>query len=154
MAEIAEEWGIGNVDLFASATLLKPYEGGDKTFSKTITGDEHDEHDDAYQMELRMRNALRDFLKDTPKMPRELVFIGRNMRIVQGNNQYLGSPGMFFPCFCLSSQKLSAPFVRRQAPLTKKETKDTLLLEQMREEMHPILIDQQLKLIGLIKLID
>lgn len=29
---------------------------------------------------------------DEEKWPKELVFIGRNMRIVQGNNQFMGSP--------------------------------------------------------------
>jgi len=35
---------------------------------------------------------VRDLLADEEKWPKELLFIGRNMRIVQGNNQYLGSP--------------------------------------------------------------
>jgi aarF domain-containing kinase len=31
-------------------------------------------------------------LADDKKWPQELIFIGRNLRIVQGNNQFLGSP--------------------------------------------------------------
>lgn len=39
-----------------------------------------------------MKQGVRDILSDEDKWPKELIFIGRNMRIVQGNNQYLGSP--------------------------------------------------------------
>lgn len=39
-----------------------------------------------------MKQGIREILTDEDKWPQELIFIGRNMRIVQGNNQYLGSP--------------------------------------------------------------
>lgn len=39
-----------------------------------------------------MRALMEKFLEEEEKMPKELVFIGRNMRIVQGNNAILGSP--------------------------------------------------------------
>ncbi len=39
-----------------------------------------------------MRKGIREILGDETKWPRELIFIGRNLRIVQGNNQFLGSP--------------------------------------------------------------
>ncbi|KAI1936394.1 hypothetical protein LOZ57_006779 [Ophidiomyces ophidiicola] len=43
-------------------------------------------------MQQAMRKAAREVLGDETKWPHELVFISRNMRIVQANNQYLGSP--------------------------------------------------------------
>jgi aarF domain-containing kinase len=43
-------------------------------------------------MQQAMRKGIKEILGDETKWPRELIFIGRNMRIVQGNNQYLGSP--------------------------------------------------------------
>lgn len=102
--DVAEEWGIGTPDLFASATLMKPVRfGGQK---------ETDEFDklSQYERSVLIKERLRRFLTDTDKMPKELVFIGRNMRsvrcsvwlimlnfgfacrIVQGNNQLFGSP--------------------------------------------------------------
>ena len=39
-----------------------------------------------------MKAALRNFLVDTDRMPKVLAFLLRNMRMVQGNNQSLGSP--------------------------------------------------------------
>lgn len=39
-----------------------------------------------------MREKIAEFIVNQEQMPKELVFIGRNMRIVQGNNQALGAP--------------------------------------------------------------
>ncbi|KAJ0166789.1 ABC1 family protein C10F6.14c [Colletotrichum tanaceti] len=91
---VTEEWGIKAADLFASATLLRPYEGGDERtrngLMKGLEGKTPAERH--YEMQQRMKQGIREMLADEEKWPKELVFIGRNMRIVQGNNQYLGSP--------------------------------------------------------------
>ncbi|KAK1981423.1 ABC1 family protein [Colletotrichum cereale] len=91
---ITDEWGIKAADLFASATLLRPYEGGDERtrngLMKELEGKTPAERH--YEMQQRMKQGIREMLSDEEKWPKELVFIGRNMRIVQGNNQYLGSP--------------------------------------------------------------
>ncbi len=96
---IVREWGVGNVDIFASATLLRPYTGGDRSTEHRLKGlGKHDEeHADkakrAYEAQQKMRQGLREVLgDDSNRWPRELLFLARNLRIVQGNNQYLGSP--------------------------------------------------------------
>ncbi|KAI2639294.1 ABC1 family-domain-containing protein [Xylaria nigripes] len=94
IADISEQWGIKAPDLFASATLLRPYEGGDGSTRDTITKEfsgktPAERH---YEAQQRMKQGIRDILADEDKWPKELVFIGRNMRIVQGNNQFMGSP--------------------------------------------------------------
>ncbi|KAL9033087.1 MAG: hypothetical protein Q9214_007676 [Letrouitia sp. 1 TL-2023] len=92
--EIVKSWGINNPDMFASATLMRPYTGGDNSTSAEIrqglSGKQQQER--AYEMQQKMRKGIRSILADEKKWPRELIFIGRNMRIVQGNNQFLGSP--------------------------------------------------------------
>ncbi|EON66196.1 Atypical/ABC1 protein kinase [Coniosporium apollinis CBS 100218] len=92
--EIVASWGVNNPDIFASATLLRPYEGGDRSteehIKKGVSG--KDEQERAYEMQQKMRAGIKQILGDEKKWPRELIFIGRNFRIVQGNNQYLGSP--------------------------------------------------------------
>lgn len=94
IARVTEEWGIKAADLFASATLMRPYEGGDSstrdTFMRELEGKTPGERH--YAMQQRMKQGIREMLTDEEKWPKELIFIGRNMRIVQGNNQYLGSP--------------------------------------------------------------
>ncbi|KAK1596785.1 ABC1 family protein [Colletotrichum navitas] len=91
---ITGEWGIKAADLFASATLLRPYEGGDERTGnrllKELEGKTPAERQ--YEMQQQMKQGIREMLADEEKWPKELVFIGRNMRIVQGNNQYFGSP--------------------------------------------------------------
>lgn len=92
--EIVTGWGINSPDLFASATLMRPYQGGDHTTSdeigKGLSG--KDQQERAYEMQQKMRKGIKQILGDEKKWPQELIFIGRNLRIVQGNNQFLGSP--------------------------------------------------------------
>jgi aarF domain-containing kinase len=92
--QIATDWGVGHADVFASATLMRPYQGGDQSvineLKKGTTGKTESER--AFEMQAKGRDAIKAMLADDKKWPRELIFIGRNLRIVQGNNQYLGSP--------------------------------------------------------------
>ncbi|CAF3498876.1 unnamed protein product [Fusarium graminearum] len=94
ISRVTDAWGIKAADLFASATLLRPYEGGDgrtrNGIMKGLEGKTPAERH--YAMQQRMKQGIREILADEEKWPQELIFIGRNMRIVQGNNQYLGSP--------------------------------------------------------------
>ncbi|KAF8556700.1 ABC1-domain-containing protein [Imleria badia] len=87
---VATLWGIGTPDLFASATLMQPVRYGKK--GKVGNGNGPVEALNQYEQSVRMKAKLKRFLLDTDKMPKELIFLGRNMRIVQGNNQVLGSP--------------------------------------------------------------
>lgn len=94
IGKIAQSWGAQNADIFASATLMRPYAGGDNSTStelmKGLSSKERSER--AFEMQQKMRKGIREILSDETKFPKELLFIGRNLRIVQGNNQFLGSP--------------------------------------------------------------
>lgn len=95
LQKIVESWGIKNADIFASATLMRPYAGGDMSTSRRLTGglsSDKSQAEKAFEMQQKMRHGLREILGDEKKWPRELIFLGRNLRIVQGNNQFLGSP--------------------------------------------------------------
>ncbi|KAG2135581.1 ABC1 family-domain-containing protein [Suillus cothurnatus] len=85
---VTESWGVGEAGLFASAILMRPVKIGQ---ANGLTEDPGKEPN-AYEQSVRMKERLKRFLVDTDKMPKELIFLGRNMRIVQGNNQSLGSP--------------------------------------------------------------
>lgn len=87
--KVTEQWGIKAADLFASATLLRPYQGGPQLDAGMENMTPSERH---YAMQQKMKQGIRDILADEDKWPKELIFLGRNMRIVQGNNQYLGSP--------------------------------------------------------------
>ncbi|EXJ70326.1 Atypical/ABC1 protein kinase [Cladophialophora psammophila CBS 110553] len=93
LKEVVSQWGINNAEIFASATLMRPYEGGDRSVTTRLKGiSEHEKKRRQYELQQAMRKGIKEILADESKWPRELIFIGRNMRIVQGNNQYLGSP--------------------------------------------------------------
>jgi aarF domain-containing kinase len=94
ITEIVNSWGVTNPDIFASATLLRPYEGGDGSTGAVLRRELQgkDEQERAFEMQQHMRSGIKQILGDGTKWPRELIFIGRNLRIVQGNNQFLGSP--------------------------------------------------------------
>ncbi|KAL3475072.1 ABC1 family-domain-containing protein [Aspergillus californicus] len=93
ISDIVTAWGVNNPDIFASATLMKPYRGGNlsthRGFEKLSKSERAQRH---YEMQQASRKAIREILGDEEKWPRQLIFIGRNLRIVQGNNQFLGSP--------------------------------------------------------------
>lgn len=93
LGEIVQKWGVKNTDVFASATLMRPYRGGDLSTQRGLEGLSKSERAQrSYEMQQAARKAIRDILGDETKWPQELIFIGRNLRIVQANNQFLGSP--------------------------------------------------------------
>lgn len=93
LSEIAAGWGIRNSDMFASFTMMRPYSGGDLSTRQHLEGLSKVERAQRhYEMQQAARKAIREILADEHKWPQELIFIGRNLRIVQGNNQFLGSP--------------------------------------------------------------
>lgn len=77
---VASEWGIGTPDLFASATLLRPVSFSSKDDPEAAKFASDLERMDSYERGVMMKQKLKNFLTDTDKMPKELVFIGRNMR--------------------------------------------------------------------------
>jgi aarF domain-containing kinase len=93
ISEIVTSWGVGNPDIFASATLMRPYQGGDKRVLEELKKDNKGQwREKAFQMQEKAQKGMKQVLGDGSKWPQELIFIGRNLRIVQGNNQFLGSP--------------------------------------------------------------
>ncbi|KZS87184.1 atypical/ABC1/ABC1-B protein kinase [Sistotremastrum niveocremeum HHB9708] len=97
VADITRGWGIGTPDLFASATLMKPVRWDPKSKKNGSNGNGNGNGGEErqltqYEIAEKMREKLKGFLIDTDKMPKALAFLGRNMRIVQGNNASFGSP--------------------------------------------------------------
>lgn len=94
LQQVTEQWGINNKDFFASATLMRPYQGSDPDKLKAPARAQTREERTAIQLELekRFRQGIKDVFGDQSKLPKELIFLGRNQRIVMQNNQFLGSP--------------------------------------------------------------
>lgn len=107
--QVTTGWGIGTPELFASATLMRPVRvrwrrtgAGDwhawwsgiwsKEKKESVKSEEEkaqeekerksQEEFDEFKEGVGMKERLKRFLVDTDKMPKELAFIGRNMRSV------------------------------------------------------------------------
>ncbi|KLO07564.1 ABC1-domain-containing protein [Schizopora paradoxa] len=110
---VASGWGIAeeDSDLFGSAVLLRPYGStraqlssalGSFSPSSSSSGESlppMDEGERIYKMQEASRQAIRRIFGGIEgkngakgKWPLELIFVGRALRIIQANNQYLGSP--------------------------------------------------------------
>jgi aarF domain-containing kinase len=92
---VTKKWGMGLPDLVASATLMRPVK-----LNRTETPEEKERRRERrelrrkekeegkemtqYEMSVLMKKKLKEFLKDTDKMPKALIFLTRNMRMVQG----------------------------------------------------------------------
>ncbi|KAL0247555.1 hypothetical protein I308_103625 [Cryptococcus tetragattii IND107] len=88
---IAKKWGIAlDPNLFASAILLRPFQvrkdkGRPKNDSKPT-------EEDKYQQQVELKRRLKTMLENEQLIPRELIFLSRCQRMMQANNQILGSP--------------------------------------------------------------
>jgi aarF domain-containing kinase len=92
LEEITKAWGMGegSAELFASATLMRPWK---KPKSKEEQEREAEEKRKDSQHHInKQKEMIKGFLVHVEMVPKELIFVGRSMRIVQANNQVLHSP--------------------------------------------------------------
>ena len=83
IGEVASEWGIGEPKLFASATLMRPVSSfNDKNDEEAAKFEKEFSDMNEYERSVVMKKRLQNFLVDQDRMPKELVFIGRNLRWV------------------------------------------------------------------------
>ncbi|CAN6618676.1 hypothetical protein TRVA0_007S02102 [Trichomonascus vanleenenianus] len=90
LKEIAAKWGFGNGEMLATATMMRRYNSSSSKQgeSNTDTFNAHEE----FEVHQQAREQFRSFLQDTTRIPLELIFLGRTIRIIQGLNRMYGSP--------------------------------------------------------------
>jgi aarF domain-containing kinase len=71
---ISESWGIHNTQVFATATLARPWKQGKAIH---IQGTQLR---DVYESHMEAKKQVMKFLQDTEKIPKELIFVGRNLK--------------------------------------------------------------------------
>jgi aarF domain-containing kinase len=91
--ETAKSWGFGNSSMFSNAI----FRGDDATTlsdMELISEEESQEQRKKREFEKqeKARDMFQGFFEDTTKMPLELIFLGRTMRILQGINKMFDSP--------------------------------------------------------------
>ncbi|KAJ7165817.1 ABC1 family-domain-containing protein [Mycena filopes] len=92
---VTRKWGMGMPDLFASTVLMRPVKlerGRPQPKQDSQLRRKPIEEMTNYERSVMMKAMLKAFLIDTDRMPKVLIFLLRNMRMVQGNNKALGSP--------------------------------------------------------------
>lgn len=86
MEQICNSWGIQHANTFASFQLMKPYfVDSNKPIGRDMTMEE------VVEMQLRTKERIRSLLFDSALIPRELLFVGRNMNLMRSNNKDTGS---------------------------------------------------------------
>lgn len=86
--EIAKGWGISlDANMFASAILLRPSQvvkqhSSEKSFPEMSQ----------YEQQVEMKRRFKTMLENEAMIPREIIFLTRCQRMMQANNQVLGSP--------------------------------------------------------------
>ena len=93
--DIAVAWGIRrqNSDIFASLTLLRPHRLRKKPPPEEQTPEERKSAAIARQeQQAGLKDRIKTMLESEELIPRPLIFITRAMRMMQGNNQAVGSP--------------------------------------------------------------
>jgi aarF domain-containing kinase len=83
LEEVAKEWGIGEPKMFASGTLMRPISSfNDKNDEEAEKFEKEFSEMNDYERSVVMKKRLQNFLVDQDRMPKELLFIGRNLRFV------------------------------------------------------------------------
>ena len=83
LEEVATEWGIGEPKMFASVTVMRPLSSfNDKNDEEAERFEKEFSEMNDYEKSVVMKKRLQNFLVDQDRMPKELLFIGRNLRLV------------------------------------------------------------------------
>ncbi|GFZ51505.1 hypothetical protein JCM24511_09272 [Saitozyma sp. JCM 24511] len=85
---IARKWGIAlDANMFASAILLRPFQ-----VRKNRQQKEEKPELSQYEQQVELKRRMKTMLENEQLIPRELIFLTRCQRMMQANNQLLGSP--------------------------------------------------------------
>ncbi|PPQ94351.1 hypothetical protein CVT25_000679 [Psilocybe cyanescens] len=106
--KVATGWGFGLPDLVASFVMMRPTVlkngrepkrgGAEKPKSdagagmETEGGEKKPQPMTEYELSVKMKEKLKEFLADTDRMPKAIVFLNRNLRMMQANNASFGTP--------------------------------------------------------------
>ncbi|KAJ3390954.1 hypothetical protein HDU92_000206 [Lobulomyces angularis] len=87
LEEIVKNWGMSDIQMFATMTLQKPWKK-----DVAIHIPQKPDLREIYEMQVEAKQRIQKFLTNTNLIPKELIFIGRNLNIVRSLNKHLNSP--------------------------------------------------------------
>ncbi|TPP53738.1 ABC1 family protein [Leishmania donovani] len=86
LRRVVHDWGINDAEMFASIQAQKPFEA--------IQAGSYDEvtRDEVIAMQTKAHERAKEILRDTRRIPKELIMVGRSLDILRGVNRLYGSP--------------------------------------------------------------
>lgn len=90
LQEVASAWGMKSADAWAEASLFRPYKKADA--DNAAEQKQRRSQETPEERKQRMIDEAGAYLGEEGMFPQELIFLERNVTLVQGNNQFLGSP--------------------------------------------------------------
>lgn len=91
LQKVSHEWGMKNADAWADASLMRPYKNPAATEGEEGAAWQRTK-ETPEERQQRMIDEAAAYLGEEGLFPRELLFLERNIAVVQGNNRFLGSP--------------------------------------------------------------
>lgn len=98
LTKITEDWGFGDSEITSSMVVQSFHTSGRKGMQRghhygpqPLPATEPDPHEE-FKRQQEIKDRFQNFFKDTTRIPLELIFLGRTMRILQGLNKRFKSP--------------------------------------------------------------
>lgn len=95
LSEVTKAWGLKSPEPVASAALMRPYKDRKASADPAAANSQPEpprKRETKAETQERLIKEVGNVIGEENLWPRELIFIERNMGIVQGNNRFLGSP--------------------------------------------------------------
>ncbi|KAG5493553.1 hypothetical protein JIQ42_01925 [Leishmania sp. Namibia] len=86
LRRVVHDWGINDAEMFASIQAQKPFEAIQAGSYGEVTRDE------VVAMQQKAHERAKEALRDTRRIPKELIMVGRSLDILRGVNRLYGSP--------------------------------------------------------------
>lgn len=86
LQRVVRDWGIEDAEMFASLQAQKPFDALNAGQYGEVTREE------VREMQKKAHARAKEMLRDTRRIPKELIMVGRSLDILRGVNRLYGSP--------------------------------------------------------------
>lgn len=86
LRRVVRDWGIEDAEMFASFQAQKPFDALKAGQYGEVTREE------VHEMQRKAHTRAKELLRDTRRIPKELIMVGRSLDILRGINRLYGSP--------------------------------------------------------------
>ncbi|KPI83370.1 putative ABC transporter [Leptomonas seymouri] len=109
LQRVVKDWGIEDAEMFASLQAQKPYEAIKAGQYGEVTREE------VREMQRKAHAHAKEILRDTRRIPKELIMVSRSLDILRGVNRLYGSPVNRMNMFVKSALECLGPLRNYEA---------------------------------------